>query len=78
MSKGPWKSKQFERTRKEYTPTDAWAQLAALLEQRSAQLQTVAQTDGIISGHVRTIGVKLGVIALPPLEDEQDQPDEAA
>lgn len=75
MSTGKWKSKQHQRERKEYTPTDPYAQLADLLEQRSAKLQTVAQMDGEISARVRTIGMKLGAIPLPPIEE--DEPDAA-
>jgi hypothetical protein len=75
MSTGPWKSKQPEKIRKEYTPADAYAQLADLLEQRSAKLQTAAQMDGEISARVRTIGVRLGAIPLPPIEE--DEPDAA-
>jgi len=73
MSKGPWKSKQHERTRKEYTPADPWAQLADLLEARSARLQTVAQMDGEISARVRTLGMRLGVIPLPQVGKRDDE-----
>lgn len=78
MSKAPWKSKQqIERTRKEYTSSNPWAQLTDLFESRAVQHREMAETDGLISDYVRTIGVQLGVIPLPPIADE-DGPDRAA
>lgn len=71
MSKAPWKSKQqIERTRREYTPSNPWAQLTQLFESRAVQHQEMAQTDGLISDYVRTIGVQLGQIPLPPPDTE--------
>lgn len=72
MSTGKWKPKNPERTRKEYTPANPWAQLTQLFESRAVQHQAMAQTDGLISDYVRTIGVQLGQIPLPPIEDESD------
>lgn len=77
MSRGPWRSKQAPDPPPN-PPDSPWKQMAELFEARSAQQQSLAQTDGHISAWLRTIGMRVGEIPPPPIDPASCGNEEAA
>lgn len=67
VSTGPWKSKKPPPSPQ--TQSGPLREIADLFLERSAHLQSLAQTDGHISAWFRTIGVKAGEIPLPDSDE---------